>query len=90
MSALLNDRPSFKRRHRKRRKNWRLSRELLAVLDMDRQNEDETAQVERLLWAALLAEHGEEAVMEAIEEAQRDFDGDALLPTPTEQTLPQV
>ena len=35
---------------------------------------------ERVLWEALLEEHGQEAVLAAIEEAQDDMNDDELLP----------
>lgn len=71
----------FNRIGRKTRRHVYVSREFNGVAAKLRPNYPNfSVWAERVLWEALIDEHGEQAVLEAIEDIQRDMDDEDVLP----------
>lgn len=67
---------------KKRQKNFTLSRELSAVLERNTPDLEQSQWVERVLWRALIDEHGREAIEADVQDVQDEIEAHALLDEP--------
>jgi len=88
MNELTDETELFDRIARKKQKNLMLSQELAGVLARVADEGGESQYVERVVWQALVEEHGRDEVVAAVEDVQADLDDAEIMDRAKTYSLP--